>query len=158
MDQRREQFPKGAQWAVTAWWAESSTACLEPAHGSWQWPQLGLGGLGRSSLIQAAREVPMGWSRLPWLGGSRVASPLQTPDDHACWSCISTEHIRRSAFPTCSGPLSWQHPPPAPFAIPAISKRSRHSEASRSSVLFSTAQQSLLTKCHHQAELLLHSH
>lgn len=34
MDQRREQFPKGAQWAVTAWWAESSTACLEPARGS----------------------------------------------------------------------------------------------------------------------------
>lgn len=34
MDRRREQFPKGAQWAVTAWWAESSTACLEPARGS----------------------------------------------------------------------------------------------------------------------------
>lgn len=33
-----------------------------------QWPQLGLGGLGRSSLVQAAREVLMGWSRLPRLG------------------------------------------------------------------------------------------
>lgn len=57
MDRRREQFPKGARRAGTAWWAESGAACLEPARGCQPWPGPWPGGLGRSSLVQVAREA-----------------------------------------------------------------------------------------------------
>jgi len=50
MDRGREQLPEGARRAVTAGWAESRAACLEPARGLQPWPGPELGGLGRSSL------------------------------------------------------------------------------------------------------------
>ena len=155
-DRRREQFPKGARRAVTAWWAESRTACPEPARGFQPWPGPEQGGLGRSSLLQAAREAFMA---LTWDGHGCTAwgvGVAPCPADTSCvpcthQSCVSTGRSSAGAVPAGSGhslgstelPHGSQWPGRAsllPFPLLSqLSKGCLRTKASKPLILSSTA-------------------